>query len=76
MNLQERDLQERYDELDNIVQTLDNLISDTSDENYIEQLRATMYEAQDELNDVEKQLQKQYEREERQQEYEYERSVL
>ena len=70
------DLQERYDELDNIIQTLDTLIEDITDKYYIDQLRETMYEAQNELNEIEPKLQEQYNREERELENEYWRSVV
>ena len=70
------DLQERYDELDNIITTLDSLIEDITDQNYIDQLRETLYQAQDELDGIEPLLQEQYDREERKLEHEYERSVI
>ena len=69
-------LQERYDELDNIIRTLDDLIGDITDKSYIDQLRETMYQAQNELEIVEKRLQKQYELEDRELENEYWRSVV
>lgn len=43
------DLQERYDELDNIITTLDELINSITDKIYIEQLRGTLYQAQKEV---------------------------
>ena len=70
------DLQEKYDELDNIITTLDSLIEDITDQNYIDQLRETLYQAQDEIEEIEPLLQEQYDREERELEYEYERSVI
>ena len=70
------DLQEKYDELDNIITTLDSLIEDITDQNYIDQLRETLYQAQDEIEEIEPLLQEKYDREERELEYEYERSVI
>ena len=70
------DLQDRYDELDNIVRTLDNLIDDITDKDYILQLEETKYQAQEELDEVSEKLQEQQDREERELENQYERSVL
>lgn len=68
------DIQERYDELDNIESTLRILIDEITDRDYIEQLQETMFQAQNEKEELEEQLQDQYDREERQQNYEYENS--
>lgn len=68
------DIQERYDELDNIESTLRILIDEITDRDYIEQLQETMFQAQNEKEELEEQLQEQYDREERQQNYEYENS--
>ena len=65
------DYQDRYDELDNIVSSIDILIDDISDKNYIEQLELIKYEAQNELDEVTEKLQEEYDREERQREKEY-----
>jgi hypothetical protein len=70
------DIQERYDELDNIESTLRILIDEITDRDYIEQLQETMFQAQNEKEELEEQLQEQYDREERQQNYEYEKSKL
>ena len=70
------DLQERYDELDNIIRTLDELIGVISDKNYIEQLQETMFQAQNELEEIEPRLQEQYANEEQELQAEYMRSVL
>lgn len=70
------DLQDRYDELDNIVKTLGNLIDEITDKDYILQLEETEYQAQKELDEVAEKLQEQQDREERELEYQYERSVL
>ena len=50
------DLQERYDELDNIERTLRSLIDDIEDEYYIERLQEIMYEAQNKKEEVEEKL--------------------
>jgi predicted nucleic acid-binding Zn-ribbon protein len=68
------DIQERYDELDNIESTLRILIDEITDRDYIEQLQETMFQAQNEKEELEEQLQDQYDREERKQNYEYEKS--
>ena len=63
--------QERYDELDNIVSSINILIDEISDKNYIGQLELIKYEAQNELDEVSEKLQEEYGREERQREKEY-----
>jgi hypothetical protein len=70
------DIQEKYDELDNIESTLRILIDEITDRDYIEQLQETMFQAQNEKEELEEQLQDQYDREERQQNYKYEKSKL
>lgn len=67
------DLQDRYDELDNIITTLDSLIDDISDRDYIDQLREVKWQAENELEEVSKDLREEYDREEREMEYQYER---
>lgn len=65
------DYQERYDELDNIVSSIDILIDEITDKNYIEQLELIKFEAQNELDEVSEKLEEDQEREIRQQEREY-----
>lgn len=65
------ELQQKYDELDDIIDTLDRLIDRIEDRNYIEQLEETKYEAQEEFADVAERLQEERDIEERQQEKEY-----
>lgn len=65
------ELQDRYDELDNIENTLSDLIDSISDTDYIEPLRELMYKAQSQKEEVGERLQKQYDREEAEQEREY-----
>nr|DAT04994.1 MAG TPA: hypothetical protein [Caudoviricetes sp.] len=71
-----QDLQDRYDELDDIVRTIDELIDRISDKNYIDQLKETMYQAMNEKEDIEPRLQEQYANEEEELRIEYMRSVL
>ena len=69
-------MQETYDELDDIVRTLDGLIERISNKNYIDQLRETLYEATNELEEIQPKLEKQYANEEQERQTEYVRSVL
>ena len=69
------ELQDKYDELDNIVRKLDNLIAEITIKEYKEQLAETRYQAEKELEEVSKKLEKQQEEEEQELNYEYERSV-
>ena len=71
-----QDLQDRNDELDDIVRTIDELIDRISDKNYIDQLKETMYQAMNEKEDIEPRLQEQYANEEEELRIEYMRSVL
>lgn len=66
--------QERFDELDNIVSSIDLLVSEISNQYYIEMLNVLKYEAQDELEEVAKLLLEEQEREEREMNYQFERS--
>lgn len=70
------DLQDSYDELDNIIKKLDSLIDEITDKNYKEQLRETKYQAENELEEIKVELQKQYDREEKEQENEYWRCAI
>ena len=70
------DYQDRYDELDNIVRTLDMLVEDLNDKYYIDWINDIKYEAENELEEVAEKLEEEQKREERQLEYEYERSVI
>lgn len=74
MTLEE--LRNKYDELDNIISSLNSLMDDLTDKNYIEQLELIKYEAQNELDEIEPQIQKLEEEEEREMNREYERSVI
>ena len=68
--------QERYDELDNIVKSIDVLIDDITDKYYIDMLNEIKFEAQNELEEVQEKLQEEYEKEEREMNQQFERSRL
>lgn len=70
------DYQDRYDELDNIINSIDILIDEISDKDYIDRLNEIKFDAENELEEVAEKLEEEQKREERQQEYEYERSVI
>ena len=74
MKLEE--LRNKYDELDNIISSIRILTKEITDKNYIEQLELIQYKAQDELDEIEPQIQKLEEEEEREINKEYERSVI
>lgn len=58
-------LQERYDEIVNIVDTLNVLIDEITDKNYIEDLRNIKYQAMNEMDEISNQLEEEYEKEQR-----------
>ena len=64
------DYQDRYDELDNIVRTLDILVDDINDKYYIDLINDIKFEAENELEEVAEKLEEERDREEMQQEYE------
>lgn len=74
--MQLEELRNKYDELDNIISSLNSLMDDLTDKNYIEQLELIKFEAQNELDEIEPQIQKLEEEEEREMNREYERSRL
>ena len=63
--------QDRYDELDNIVRTLDILVDDINDKYYIYLINDIKFEAENELEEVSEKLEKERRREEMQQERDY-----
>lgn len=65
------ELQDRYDELDNIETTLRMLITEIEDKEYKEIFEELMFKAQDEKEDLEPRLQAIYDAEEKQQERDY-----
>lgn len=58
------DTQTIYDDLDNIVSSLDLLINEISQIDYIEELELIKFRAMSEKDEVEKELQAEYDREE------------
>ena len=67
-----QELQDRYDELEKIIDTLDNLSEDITFYNDIkEELDMIRFETQQELDEVEPRLRKAYDEEERAQNREY-----
>ena len=70
------DLQETYNELDLIIRTLDKLIDDLTNKDYISQLEEIKFEAQDELDKLEPALQAEQDREYNMQMNEYINSVI
>lgn len=70
------ELQDRYDELDNLISSLNSLMEDLTDKNYIEQLELIKFEAQNEFEEVSEQLSAEQEREYAEMNYQYERSVI
>lgn len=59
------DLQERFDELDNIVSTLRVLRDEITDKDYIEQLDLIRQQALNEMDEINNQLEEEYDREQR-----------
>lgn len=70
------DLQDRYDELYNLISSLDSLMNELTDKNYIEQLELIKFEAQNEFEEVSEQLSVEQEKEYAEMNYQYERSVI
>ena len=68
--------QEKYDELENIVSTLDVLIDEVTDEYFKGSLRDLKYEAQEQMEELEDDLRKEQYSEEYEMNYQYERSVV
>ena len=70
------DYQDRYDELDNIITSLDILIDEISDKEYKDRLNEIKFDAQNEKDEVSEKLEEDQRREEMQMDYKYERSVV
>ena len=68
--------QERYDELDNIVRSIDMIVDEITDKYYIDMLNEIKFEAQNELEEIQEKLQEEYEKEEREMNQQFERSIL
>lgn len=65
------DLQDKFDELENIIDSIDILINDITDADYIEQLNLIKYQAETEKEQIEGQLQKQQWQEQEQMKQDY-----
>lgn len=70
------DLNDRYEELTDLVAGIEDLISRTTDVTYIEQLSGIKEDVQAELNEVTEQLEEQQREEDREMNIEFERSRL
>lgn len=70
------ELQDRYDELNNLISSINWLMDELTDKNYIEQLELIKFEAQNEFKEVSEQLSAEQEREYAEMNYQYERSVI
>lgn len=70
------DIQNRYDELDNLISTIDLLLYDIESKDIKEDLEYIKYNYLSEKEELEDRLVELQEEEERQANYEYERSVL
>lgn len=71
-----QDLQDRYDELDNLEDGLISLVAETSDPHYKEILLETIREIREEKEELEPSLNAIKNKEDREMNYQYERSVL
>jgi hypothetical protein len=60
-------IQDRYDEVDNIVMTIDLLLTDIKDKNYYDALMEIKLEAEAEKEELEEQLKEEQLKEEREQ---------
>lgn len=65
------DLQARFDELDDIVSTLGVLIQEISDKDYKEQLEIIRFQAMDEMEEVNNELEEEYNREQEEMERQF-----
>lgn len=70
------DLQEKYDELDNIVITLDGLVDETKDEYFKDMLSELKYEAENQRGDIQEEIYRVEEKELLEQNKEFERGRL
>ena len=70
------DLQDTYDQLDNIVRSLDVLVSEITDKYYIDILNDIKFEAQDDMEKIEPDLLKEQLMAETEMNYQYEEMRL
>ena len=74
------DYQAIYDDLDNLIRNIDNAIEEIEDKkymkDYIDGLNYIKYDLENNKEEIAEKLEEEQKREERQLEYEYERSVI
>lgn len=71
------ELQEKYDELEDIADTIDSLVERIEyNTDFIDELRETLYRAINEKQEIEPRLQREQWQEEMAMNYEYERSAI
>lgn len=74
------DLQDRYDDLDNLIRNIDNAMEEIEDKkymkNYIDSLNYIKYDLENDKEEVAEKLEEEQRREKMQMNYEYERSVI
>ena len=70
------ELRDRYDELDNIISSIQILTKEIKDKDYIEKLEIIEFEAQDELDEITPRIEQLEEEEEKELEDEYNRERI
>lgn len=70
------ELRDRYDELDNIISSIQILTKEIKDKDYIERLEVIEFEAQDELDEIIPRIEQLEEEEEKELENEYNRERI
>ena len=70
------ELRDRYDELDNIISSIQILTKEIKDKDYIEKLEIIEFEAQDELDEITPRIEQLEEEEEKELENEYNRERI
>ena len=70
------DLQERYDDLENLISTLEVLELEIKQEDILEDIRILRYSYEDEKEELEAKIAEEQEKEEREMDYQHERSVI
>lgn len=67
---------DRYDELENLISTIEVLEDEIKSEDILEDLRYLKYTYEDEKEELEKQLQEEQEKEEKEMNYQFGRSAI
>ena len=70
------ELRDRYDELDNIISSIQILTKEIKDKDYIERLKIIEFEAQDELDEITPRIEQLEEEEDKELENEYNRERI